>query len=89
MENIDLDNIENENNITDDNIDELLQVYNIQDDDLMIVNNDGSYVIVPMDLAEQLMSNEDFVHKIDVGFDNIQEFQDFVKNTFETINNIN
>ena len=78
---IDLDNIED---LEDSNkFDDLIEMFGIQDDDLIIVNNDGSYVIVPMNIAEILMSNKDFVDKVDVGFDNINDFSVFVKNTLE------
>ena len=79
--NIDFDNMEN-TDLSDDTIDNLVQKYNVQDDDLMVVNNDGSYVIIPMDIAENLMANPEFAQKVDDGFENIHEFQEFVQNYF-------
>ncbi len=79
--NIDFDNMEN-TDLSDDTIDNLVQQYNVQDDDLMVVNNDGSYVIIPMDIAENLMANPEFAQKVDDGFENIHEFQEFVQNYF-------
>lgn len=80
--NIDFDNMEN-TDLSDDTIDNLVQQYNVQDDDLMVVNNDGSYVIIPMDIAENLMANPEFAQKVDDGFENIPEFQEFVQNYFK------
>lgn len=80
--NIDFDNMEN-TELSDDTIDNLAQQYNVQDDDLMVVNNDGSYVIIPMDIAENLMANPEFAQKVDDGFENIHEFQEFVQNYFK------
>lgn len=76
---IDYDNINN-TEINDENLDSLMNEYGISDDDLMIVNNDGSYVILSMNDAELLMANPDFAHKVDIGFQNINEFEYFVKN---------
>jgi hypothetical protein len=80
--NIDFDNMEN-TDLSDDTIDNLVQRYNVRDDDLMVVNNDGSYVIIPMDIAENLMANPEFAQRIDAGFSNIYDFQEFVLNYFK------
>ena len=75
---IDYDNL-NCIDINDENIDNLIQEYGIKDDDMIIVNNDGSYVVLGMDDAEILMADPEFAHKVDIGFENINEFEYFAK----------
>lgn len=75
---IDYNNL-NDIDVNDENIDNLIQEYGIKDDDMIIVNNDGSYVVLDMDDAEILMADPEFAYKVDIGFENINEFEYFAK----------
>lgn len=56
-----------------------MEFYDVNIDDVVIVNNDESYVIIPIEVAEQLMSDSDFVEKVDNGFNTIDDFIHYIE----------
>lgn len=63
----------------DDITDEEMAQDGITENDLVIVNKDGSYVVMHPDIAEVLMSNPDFIARMDAGFDDIDDFSSVVQ----------
>lgn len=55
-----------------------IEQYNINDNDLVIVNQDGSYVVLPYDIGSILMGDPEFIRKVDIGFADIDEFFNYV-----------
>lgn len=64
--------------LPDEITDEEMQQDGIQENDLVVVNNDGSYVVMGQEIAEKLLSNPDFIEKLDSGFADVEEFSNFV-----------
>lgn len=51
------------------------QDYDISDDDIVVVMEDGSYVVIPYSVFSTLLQDEDFSEKLDEGFSDITSFQ--------------
>lgn len=59
----------------------------ISENDLVVVNKDGSYVVMSQDMAELLMSNPDFIDKMDAGFDDIDDFTNTIQPILQATQN--
>lgn len=75
-----------ENIINDDiGLDDAMLELGINEDDLVVVNKDGSYVVIPLELADILMSDPEFVAKVDLGFEDIDDFSSLVTELYNNI----
>lgn len=73
-------------NINDDiGLDDAMLELGINEDDLVVVNKDGSYVVIPLELADILMSDPEFVAKVDSGFEDIDDFSSLVTELYNNI----
>lgn len=63
-----------ENTLDDISLDDAMAELGISEDDLVVINNDGSYVVIPLELADILMSDATFTDKVDYGFADIDDF---------------
>jgi len=85
IENINADDIEDDDDdfeytpAPDDITDDEMSEDGISENDLVVVNKDGSYVVMSPDIAEVLMSNPSFIDKMDAGFDDIDDFTNTVQ----------
>ena len=74
-----------ENTLDDIGLDDAMLEMGIKEDDLVVINNDGSYVIIPLEIADILMSDEDFAAKIDLGFTDIDDFVATIAELYNSI----
>lgn len=77
-DNYEIDADDTYNDDEDNDFMSALDEFSVRDDDLVIVNNDGSYVVIPLILAELLMGDPSFIDKVDNGFNDIGEFQTYI-----------
>lgn len=73
--------------LEDDISDEEMAQDGISETDLVIVNNDGSYVVLPIEVAQKLMGDPSFIEKVDAGFADIDDFSAYVKKYFTGVEN--
>lgn len=66
-------------------LDDAMQELDINEDDLVIINKDGSYVVLPTQVAEILMSDANFANKVDIGFDDIDDFTSVVSDLYQNL----
>lgn len=64
-----------ESDLVDEVIQDPSQDYDISDDDIVVVMEDGSYVVIPYSVFSTLLQDEDFSEKLDEGFSDITSFQ--------------
>lgn len=64
-----------ESDLGDEVIQDPSQDYDISDDDIVVVMEDGSYVVIPYSVFSTLLQDEDFSEKLDEGFSDITSFQ--------------
>lgn len=74
-----------ENTLDDIGLDDAMAEMGISEDDLVVINNDGSYVIIPLEMADILMSDADFVAKVDSGFNDIDDFVATIAELYNSI----
>lgn len=74
-----------ENTLDDIGLDDAMLEMGISEDDLVVINNDGSYVIIPLEMADILMSDADFVAKVDSGFNDIDDFVATIAELYNSI----
>lgn len=61
--------------ISTDNSEDNEQDYDISDDDIVVVMEDGSYIVIPYTTFEKLIQDGDFSNQLDEGFSDIDSFQ--------------
>jgi len=71
----------------DDITDEEMAQDGITENDLVVVNKDGSYVVMSPDIAEILMSNPSFIERMDSGFVDIDDFTNAVQPILQGVQN--
>ena len=93
IENINADDIDDNDDdfdytpSPDDITDDEMAEDGIAENDLVVVNKDGSYVVMSQDIAEVLMANPSFIDKMDAGFDDIDDFTNAVQPILQGVQN--
>lgn len=79
---------EEDDGIPEDEFQKGVQDYGVKEDDLIIVNQDGSYVVIPLELAEVLMGDPEFINKVDYGFTDIHDFAEYIHPVIQKLQDI-